>query len=370
MSYTAGTKLSHTDTSCCATVLTDNNVMVTTGLGYGQMMKLVDWLILADGAPIQEEFLPLPKDGDADSASGATPYSVLCGAPISSPSTPVAAALLPLGSKLSLTMDANTYRTIPPVTQPSCNYTVLAIIYTGLEESNEDLAQDIEDLETRIWKYCAQRYLGIFILCGTVAPHFSKFGKFHCATDTCYVVKKDFIEHLCQNETTHVLIVGAAPTAAALEAKKHGLHTCVFRPATRYLDSVEKLTSAGVIVADSNPALNNFLNKVVASRPDCLCNTIYDAGTPAWCIYKSNLFLWKTVMRLRRALSAVTRAGFDGVWPPSNEKDPSRRYKGTWRCSEDEKNELAAAIDQASWAGIHTDNAIYIYSFIPPFEDN
>ena len=63
MSYTPGTKLSHTDATRRATVLTGDNVMVTGGLGYGQMMKLADWLILADGARIQEEFIPVPKDG-------------------------------------------------------------------------------------------------------------------------------------------------------------------------------------------------------------------------------------------------------------------------------------------------------------------
>ena len=71
MSYTPGTKLSHTDATRHATVLTGDNVMVTAGLGYGQMMKLADWLILADGARIQEEFIPLPKEGAAHSASGA-----------------------------------------------------------------------------------------------------------------------------------------------------------------------------------------------------------------------------------------------------------------------------------------------------------
>jgi hypothetical protein len=71
MSYTPGTKLSHTDATRRATVLTGDNVMVTAGLGFGQMMKLADWIILADGARIQEEFIPIPKDGAAHSASGA-----------------------------------------------------------------------------------------------------------------------------------------------------------------------------------------------------------------------------------------------------------------------------------------------------------
>ena len=88
MSYTPGTKLSHTDISCRATVLTGDNVMVTAGLGYGQMMKLADWLILADGAKIQE-FTPLPA----------------ASAPL-----PVAAPPPAIGSKLRWTLDANTYR--------------------------------------------------------------------------------------------------------------------------------------------------------------------------------------------------------------------------------------------------------------------
>ena len=89
MSYTPGTKLSHTDATCRATVLTGENVMVTVGLGSGQMMKLADWIILADGARIQEEFIPL-----ADTASNMTP-------------TPPPA---PVGSKFRWTLDANTYR--------------------------------------------------------------------------------------------------------------------------------------------------------------------------------------------------------------------------------------------------------------------
>ena len=81
MSYTPGTKLSHTDSLRRATVLTGDNVMVTAGLGYGQMMKLADWLILADGARIQEEFIPVPA---------AQPPAI--------------------GSKFRWTLDANTYR--------------------------------------------------------------------------------------------------------------------------------------------------------------------------------------------------------------------------------------------------------------------
>jgi hypothetical protein len=73
-------------------------------------------------------------------------------------------------------------------------------------------------------------------------------------------------------------------------------------------------------------------------------------------------------MRLRRAISAVTAAGFDGVWPPYKEKDPALRYKGRWRCSEAEKEELGEAMDQASGAGIYIGDAMAIYSYTPSFE--
>ena len=88
MSYTPGTKLSHTEATCRATALSGDNVMVTAGLGYGQMMKLADWLILADGAKIDEETIPLPA----------------AVAPLP------AAPPLAIGSKLRWTLDANTYR--------------------------------------------------------------------------------------------------------------------------------------------------------------------------------------------------------------------------------------------------------------------
>ena len=266
---------------------------------------------------------------------------------------------------------------MPSAMPPSCSDTVLAVIYTGLEESNEALAQDIGDLETRIWKHCAERYLGIFLMTGSAPPQFANLGKFHIATETCHVVKKDLLEPLLNNGATHVLIVGTAAAAAALEVKKHGLDTCIFQPATRGLESVEELTAAGVVIAYADATLNSFLDSALARRAElhphiahCHCDAIMDeAGLPpAWCAYKRNNFLWRTTMRLRRAISAVTAAGFDGVWPPYKEKDPARRYKGRWRCSEAEKEELAAAIDQASTAGIHIGDAMSIYSYMPSFE--
>jgi hypothetical protein len=49
--YSIASKLSHSGTEC-ATVLTGQKVMVTHGLGKGQLMSLEDWLILADGNEI------------------------------------------------------------------------------------------------------------------------------------------------------------------------------------------------------------------------------------------------------------------------------------------------------------------------------
>ena len=250
--------------------------------------------------------------------------------------------------------------------KPSCNDTVLADIYTGLQESNAALAEEIEDLETHIWKYCGERYLGIFL--GDSAPEFAKFGEFHCSTETFH---KGGLPHLLwrrappfrDNGTTHVIIVGTAINAVALEAVQHGLHTCVFQK--RGLDSVEELTAAGVKVADTEPALNGFLDAVLARRPgvhphrpECYCDVIMEnAGAPpSWCAYKRNNFLWQTMMRLRRAVSAVTAKGIDA-------------YAGVWRCSEAEKDELGAAIDQAKTAGIYIGDApIDILSSTPSFE--
>lgn len=64
MSYTPATKLSYNNASECATVLTSGMVMVTEGLARGQMMKLEDWLILANGQE-QEEYIPLQSEPEA-----------------------------------------------------------------------------------------------------------------------------------------------------------------------------------------------------------------------------------------------------------------------------------------------------------------
>jgi hypothetical protein len=56
MSYAPSTKLNYSEGS--ATVLTGEMVMVTRGLGYGTMMKLADWLILADGKEMPPQPYP------------------------------------------------------------------------------------------------------------------------------------------------------------------------------------------------------------------------------------------------------------------------------------------------------------------------
>jgi hypothetical protein len=59
MSYIPGTKLSHTFAEEKATVLTGGYVMLTKGKYVGQRMLLRDWIILADGETIDEDYIPL-----------------------------------------------------------------------------------------------------------------------------------------------------------------------------------------------------------------------------------------------------------------------------------------------------------------------
>ena len=54
MAYIPGTKLCYAEWSQRCTVLTDGNVMVTKGLSSGNVLKLADWLILADGNEMTE----------------------------------------------------------------------------------------------------------------------------------------------------------------------------------------------------------------------------------------------------------------------------------------------------------------------------
>jgi len=59
MSYTPGTKISHSDSTEKAIVLTNNHVMCTEGKYAGQRIPIDDWIILADGAMIDEDYIPL-----------------------------------------------------------------------------------------------------------------------------------------------------------------------------------------------------------------------------------------------------------------------------------------------------------------------
>ena len=107
MSYSPATKLSHSNATNKATVLTNGNVMVTLGLGVGQMMTLEDWRILADGAAIVEERAPLPV---APLPVAPLPAAPLPAAPL--PAAPLPAAPLPAapGCKFRWTLDENNYR--------------------------------------------------------------------------------------------------------------------------------------------------------------------------------------------------------------------------------------------------------------------
>jgi hypothetical protein len=93
MSYSPSTKLSHTNGSQCATVLTDSKIMVTCGLGVGQIMSLQDWLILSDDAIIH----------NASAIPEPAPTATL---------VPTAAPVPPaqIGSKFTWTLTPQTYR--------------------------------------------------------------------------------------------------------------------------------------------------------------------------------------------------------------------------------------------------------------------
>lgn len=71
MSYAPRTKLS-CDSSYC-TVLNDDYVFITWGLGINQRMPLADWRIIIGDEPVREEFLPLPA---AESMSVPEPQAV------------------------------------------------------------------------------------------------------------------------------------------------------------------------------------------------------------------------------------------------------------------------------------------------------
>lgn len=77
MSYAQRTKLSYANKTECATVVTDGNVVVTAGLCRGQIMKLVDWLILADFERVHEDYIPFEPEPICGICEEPTGYKVL-----------------------------------------------------------------------------------------------------------------------------------------------------------------------------------------------------------------------------------------------------------------------------------------------------
>jgi hypothetical protein len=75
--------------------------MVTAGLGYGQLMKVSDWIILAEGARIEEDYIPLSAPISAPAAAPSAPA-------VATPQIP--AQTYPNGSKFRWTLNAETYR--------------------------------------------------------------------------------------------------------------------------------------------------------------------------------------------------------------------------------------------------------------------
>jgi hypothetical protein len=68
MSYAPGTKLSHSNGAQCGTVLTKNNIIVTKGFAYEQMMPLEDWLILAEKNAIKAVFTDAERQRRAEAS--------------------------------------------------------------------------------------------------------------------------------------------------------------------------------------------------------------------------------------------------------------------------------------------------------------
>lgn len=101
ISYAPKTMLSYADGHGSATVLTEDKVMVTNGLGTGQMMKIADWLILAHGARIVEDYIPL-DDSMPELEPVAEPEPMPVAIPELKP--------LAIGCKLRWTLNQETYR--------------------------------------------------------------------------------------------------------------------------------------------------------------------------------------------------------------------------------------------------------------------
>ena len=107
MSYASRTKLS-CESSCC-TVLTDNYVFVSSGLGVNQRMPLADWRIIIGGETVREDYIPLAPTPTVWSA----PEPLGTSAPNPQPDAPPTAAVAaPIGTKWvwSLTDIPQNYR--------------------------------------------------------------------------------------------------------------------------------------------------------------------------------------------------------------------------------------------------------------------
>jgi len=261
-----------------------------------------------------------------------------------------------------------------------CKNTPLAIIYADLPTpksvpGSETLFKDIRVLEKGLWDHMPQKYLGIFTLeKGEVSPPFAEFAKFHASTETGWVVDEPgtfspaLQERLRSNGNTHVLFVGFEVAAAALEAKKQGFDVCIFQPATRALESIEDLTTAGIIVAKNVEQLvADFVCKIMVGIGLHSCNYCnWTDQLPRWCVHQISEFLWRASMRVRMALNVIIDSGFEGTMDPltySMNRAIKERPKGYWRCTYEQKQELAEAIDAAVAAGIPMGNAIWIASF-------
>ena len=108
MSYAPKAMLSYADGRGSATVLTEGKVMVTNGLGLGQIMKLDDWIILAHGARIVEDYIPLD-----DLIPQLEPVTANIEVSVSTTEpepTTVTQKTLVNGSKLRWTLNQETYR--------------------------------------------------------------------------------------------------------------------------------------------------------------------------------------------------------------------------------------------------------------------
>ena len=98
MSYAPRTKLS-CDSSAC-TVLNDDYVFITSGLGANQRMPLADWRIIVAGETVREEFIPLA--GAIHSPLAPTPTVWSAPAPLGTPAPEPAADAPPTAAAIAV----------------------------------------------------------------------------------------------------------------------------------------------------------------------------------------------------------------------------------------------------------------------------